>query len=154
MKDSEPIRAKANSGQLSPGGKKDAERLQFIEWLALPSDLRSPKTQTELALQLGVDAGTLSDWKKLPGFHDEVRKRVNELVKDEHADVGHAMITSAKSGDVPAQKLSFEYIQEWSEKTRHDVTTTQPIIVNLAEISPEQLRELDARIAASHRERS
>ena len=148
MKDSKPIRAQANSGQFPPGGKKDAERLQFIEWLSLPSDLRTPKTQSELALLLGVDAGTLSDWKQLPGFREEVRKRVNDLVKDDHADVVHAMITSAKGGDVTAQKLYLEYIQEWSEKTRHDLTTTQPIIVSFAGVTLEQLRELDTRIAA------
>jgi len=111
----------AKSGQFPPGGKKDAERLQFIEWLALPSSGRNPRTQRELARQLGVDAATLSDWKLSPGLWEQVRKRVDEGVKEHHADVISATVKAAKRGNVQAQKLYLEYIQNWSEGKRHEI---------------------------------
>ena len=38
----------------------------FAEWLAVPKDMRVPKTQKELASLLNVCPDTLSWWKKGP----------------------------------------------------------------------------------------
>jgi hypothetical protein len=38
------------------------QKLRFVEWLF--SEERTPKTQSALAAELGVDAATLSDWKR------------------------------------------------------------------------------------------
>jgi hypothetical protein len=101
-------RPEANSGQSSSSVKKDAERLEFVERLSLPSSARNPKTQRELAKQLGVDAATLSDWKRFPDLWEQVRKRVDERVKEDHADVVSAVVEAAKGGNVQAQKLYLE----------------------------------------------
>lgn len=58
----------ANSSQSPRGLRKEAERLKFVEWLALPTTQRKPKTEAELARQLGVEPATLSDWKQNPNL--------------------------------------------------------------------------------------
>lgn len=148
-----PTRPHAKSGQLPPGGKKDAERLQFTEWLALPSEMRKPKHQGELAKQLGVDSGTLSDWKRSPDLWDQVRKLVDEGVKEHHADVISATVKAAKCGNIQAQNLYLEYIQNWSEGKRHEIRSTERIVIDVSKLTDEELRELDAAIAASHQGR-
>ena len=73
----------------------------FIDWLALPKALRQPRTQKELCQQFGVGEGTLSEWKRLPGFRDEVARTAREFMKDDVADVLAAIRTHAKKGNVP-----------------------------------------------------
>tara|TARA_R110000803_G_scaffold16310_2_gene44684 strand:+ start:2757 stop:3188 length:432 start_codon:yes stop_codon:yes gene_type:complete len=40
-----------------------ADQERFIEWLLTPKDERRPRTQNELAIDLGVSAAKLSSWK-------------------------------------------------------------------------------------------
>jgi hypothetical protein len=54
--------AMANQGEKSRAYRKEREKLQFIEWLALPSWEREPKTQRQLAKKLRVNEVTLSEW--------------------------------------------------------------------------------------------
>jgi hypothetical protein len=77
----------------------DQER--FIAWLALPKAERAPKLQQQLAKEIGVDQSTLSDWKKLPGFMDEVNTRARELVKHDIADVLGVIRREAKKANLP-----------------------------------------------------
>lgn len=142
------MRVETNSGQFPKGAKKDAERLQFIEWLSLPSVARRPKTQRELATQLGVEAATLSDWKRLPDFWDQVKKRVDERVREYHPDVLAAIVAAAKKGNVAAQKLYLEYVQGWSESTRHEVKTGPAISIDFSRVSAEELQQLNTQVAA------
>ena len=52
-------------------------QLKAIELLA-----KGNKTYKEIADIVGVSAETLRQWRKLPEFQDEVRKRCRELLKD------------------------------------------------------------------------
>jgi Helix-turn-helix of insertion element transposase len=142
-----PVRRHTNSGQYSPSLKKDAERLRFIEWLSLPSSARNPKTQRELAKQLGVDAATLSDWKRSPDLWEKVRRWVDERVKEDHADVMSALVDTAKQGNVQAQKLYLEYIQNWSEGMRHEIRNTERVVFDFSKLDAKQLAELAALFA-------
>ena len=138
----------ANSRQFSPGAKKDAERLLFIDWLALPAAERVPRTQRELAQKLGVEPATLSDWKRSPELWQEVRHRVDERVKEHHADVLSALVKEAKQGDVQAMKLYLQYVQGWTEKQRHETEQRESGTINFRDISEEELDEIIAKTSA------
>lgn len=56
---------------------------RFILWLALPKAMRVPKTQGLLANDLGVHQDTLSQWKNIPGFRDEVTAAAREYMRDD-----------------------------------------------------------------------
>ena len=142
--------SQANSGQSSLGAKKDAERLQFIEWLSLPSSARNPKTQLQLAIRLGVDAATLSDWKRAPQLWEQVRRLVDKRVKEDHADVMAAVVRGAKKANVQAQKLYLEYIQNWTEGRRHEIRGAERVLFDFCKLDDKQLSELAARFAEDH----
>ncbi len=78
-----------------------ADQLRFIIWLALPKAERVPKTQRALAQELGCDEATLSDWKHVPGFIDEVNQLARELVKHDVAEVLGVIRRRARAGDLP-----------------------------------------------------
>lgn len=79
------------------GVQKQNELHQFIEWLVLPEELRNPKSQEELANTLGVDKGTLSDWKKLEGFWEAVDKQRDLWGKDKTTEVMQAFFKKIKN---------------------------------------------------------
>lgn len=77
------------------------DQLRFIAWLALPKAERRPGTQRALAQQLGVGEDTLSDWKHLPGFIDDVNALARELVKHDVAEVLGVIRREAKKANLP-----------------------------------------------------
>lgn len=140
-------RLNAKSGQLPPGIKKDAERLQFIEWLSLPSSERRPRTQADLARQLSVEPATLSDWKRDPDLWVDVRERVDERVKEHHPDVLKALVKRAKQGEVQAQKLYLQYVHGWAERQRQETEHRERVTVNFRDIPEEELDEIITKTA-------
>lgn len=70
---------------------KQAELARFIDWLAQPQALRSPKTQQELGKEMNVDESTLCEWKKLKGFWDRVNERIDFWAIAKNADVVQAL---------------------------------------------------------------
>src|SRR5882672_4963242 len=103
--------------------EKVAEKEAFKLWLAMPSWERVPKSQQELAKRLNVDEGTLSDWKRIPGFKDEVTKLAKEWAQAFLPDVLGAMVHAAADrlgGTAADRKLFLQYVQDWAEKQQHD----------------------------------
>jgi len=96
--------------------RKQAEFWRFIKWISLPADLREPKTQKELAKELEVDYATLSDWKKVEGFWEEVRKLRKEWIQDKVSNILLGVYGKALKGDVNAAKLLLEYAGEFIER--------------------------------------
>lgn len=47
----------------------------FQAWLALPEQNREPVDQTALAAEMNVRPETLSRWKRLDGFMEEVTRK-------------------------------------------------------------------------------
>jgi hypothetical protein len=77
-----------------------ADQERFIAWLALPKAQRVPKQQRDLAKAIGVDEGTLSDWKHLTGFFEAVNALARDLVKHDVADVLGVVRSRAKKGEL------------------------------------------------------
>ena len=96
--------------------RKQAEFWEFVDWMTLPTDLRVPKTQEKLAQELGVDSATLSDWKKVDGFWNEVRKRRKNWIQEKMSNVLLGVYSKALKGDTLAAKLLMEYADEFIEK--------------------------------------
>ena len=46
----------------------DWRKQRFLDWLCTIGDDREPRTQKDLATELGTDGATLSKWKAEPGF--------------------------------------------------------------------------------------
>lgn len=77
------------------------EQLRFIQWLALPKAERRPKSQRELATVLGVHESTLSDWKHLPEFIDDVNALARQMVKEDVPEVLAVIRREAKKANLP-----------------------------------------------------
>lgn len=74
------------------------EYIQFVEWFALPSMQRDPKTQQEFASLVGVSQDTLTDWKKLPEFRATVGFILREWVWERTPDVIGSLYYKVASG--------------------------------------------------------
>jgi hypothetical protein len=83
------------------------DQLRFMAWLAVPKAERTPKLQRDLAKEIGVDESTLSDWKKLEGFRDEINKLARELLKNDVPEVYGTIRKFAKQGSVPHLNMFF-----------------------------------------------
>lgn len=82
--------AHAKNADLTP------QKTTYVAWL-LDTD-RTPRTQAELAKQLGVDAATLSDWKR-DEFVVGLLKRANEFVEPKWAEVLRTLFVIARDPD-------------------------------------------------------
>lgn len=73
--------------------RKTAEYLGFLQFMATPQplwpELYGVTNQMEYAKQIGVDNATLSDWKNVPGFYDDVVTINKKFFK---ARVGNVML--------------------------------------------------------------
>lgn len=118
-----PTNHKTNSPELL----QDARKVAFLDFLAIPRSLRK-NDQKDFAREIQVTPQTLSEWKKLPGFTDELTRRIRENAKNDAADVIQALGKRAKSGDPTAIKLWMQYVMGWTEKTVHQVDNPVRII--------------------------
>jgi hypothetical protein len=96
------------------------DQLAFQAWLAVPPHDRKPRTQRALAAQLEIREGTLSDWKRLPGFGQAVTELALEWVKTALAPILFAQVAQARSGSLEHAKWLFEVAGIWSPKQRHE----------------------------------
>jgi hypothetical protein len=100
---------------------------QFVAWIGLPVSLRIPKTQKELAKNLGVGEDTLSEWKQRDGFFKAVEKKRKEWGQERTPEVIHALYKRImKYGGATETKLWLQYIENWSEKTAPEETSKRP----------------------------
>lgn len=112
------------------------EQLRFIEWLATPKRDRAPKTQQLFAREIGVNQDTLTDWKKMTGFRDDVFNATHQYLKSEMPEIMGALARKAKAGDVPAIKLATQL--EGMLIERADVTSGgEPIQLKWPNLDPD-----------------
>ncbi len=79
-----------------------ADQQKFQQWLAIPSSMRTPGLQQQLADELGVHESTLCRWKRLPGFMDAVSTILKEELRASIPDVLQALVEQAKAGRIEA----------------------------------------------------
>lgn len=104
--------------------------LSFVKWFGIPKEVKKLKTQSEFATAFGLNIDTLTSWKKLVGFYDEVEiYHLNEM-KRFMADIGMAIVKSAKKGNPKSAELFLKYYMDWSEKIKIKDETPERIITN------------------------
>jgi hypothetical protein len=91
------------------------DQVKLQAWLALPSAARQPSTQKALAKELGHDPATLSDWKRLPGFHDAVYQMALAEVRGDLGPILHAHAKLART-NLDSAKWLFEVTGVWTPK--------------------------------------
>lgn len=95
------------------------EYLEFIDWQAMPKEIREPETMGALAKKLGITIDTLVDWKKRTGFYEDVRDARRRYIKDEM--LGTALLCLKKKilkeGGASEVKLLFQLADEFEEKS-------------------------------------
>jgi hypothetical protein len=119
--------------------KKVHEYVRFVEWCATPTPLRKPALQKDLAKEMGVDEGTLSDWKKKDVFFSHVERAIRKSYGiDKTANVIHSLYSNImKKGNGVDTKIWLEYVNGFNPKNiTEDVTVRPPVDpLQVAEIS-------------------
>lgn len=104
----------------APATAWTTDQVHFQGWLAVPSAAREPRSQRELAAQLEVREATLSDWKKLPGWHDAVYALALDRLMGDLVPVLQAQVAAAKKGSLPHAQWLFELAGKWDPRMRHE----------------------------------
>lgn len=107
------------------------DQLTFQAWLALPAAARDPKQQRQLAGMLEVHETTLSDWKRLPGWHDAVYELAMRHVVSDLVPVLYAQVREAKRGSLPHAQWLFEIAGKWTPKQKIEQSTTTAMVVEV-----------------------
>ena len=77
-----------------------ARQLAYIDFL-----MANPMmTNTEAGKQIGVNRNTIAEWKKLPEFQEEYKKRLQEKWEGAELLAMETMQNLARSGDFKASK--------------------------------------------------
>ena len=107
-----PTPIKSEIFKIPPFVKLTNEYEEFVRFCATPRILREIKTQREFAKKFGVNEDTLTDWKKVSGFLERVRRIILEREQEGLPDVINALCREAKKGKPGAAKLWLQYIGE------------------------------------------
>lgn len=98
--------AKFHEKQLS------AKQLKAIEMLI---DIEHPKTNREIASEIGISERTFYHWLRNPFFLEELNRRSDEFMKSSKYRVNRALLRKIEEGDVHAMKLYYEKIGELAD---------------------------------------
>ena|SRR3989338_7032923 len=111
---------------------------RFIDWTALPRTMRGLKTHLEFGRHFGVSIDTLTDWKKLDGFWNEVSFLQGQHFRKYTSDVYYALVKKAiKEGGAREVELFhklFESPHETSKRveTPNELAPEDQLAINKA----------------------
>lgn len=85
--------------------------MSFARWMKTPEHERMPKTQAQLARNLGVHPSTFSNWKKHPRWDDllEMVDPMEPAGSGDLTDVAAKVKAQALAGDMKAADLHLKY---------------------------------------------
>jgi len=107
----------------------------YLEWIAHPRKERKPQTQKEFAENHGIHYNTVTTWKWLPGFWDEVKIRRDVIFRKYTTEILYALMERAKTGSVREVELFVRLFEGYSDKV--EIENRVPI-----ELSEEKLAEI------------
>lgn len=124
-----------------------AEYWRLVEWSAIPTPMRKPQKQDDLAKELGIHTTTLSRWKLIPEFYRDVRSKIKASLRNELPDVFYALRNKIyKDGDAREIKLFLQWVDDFIEKTevehKGEITTTNPEVAQLAKEFESKLKDM------------
>lgn len=103
---------------------KKIQRMLLVEWMALPSQFRKPKTLKDFCKKYDLDMQSVNIWKKDDDFIKEVQNLRKKNLIEQSGDVLDALTERAKKGDPAAVKLYFQYVENFMEGSKHEVSGT------------------------------
>ena len=110
------------------GRGKEKEYRAFVEWVALPRELRQPPNQKLLSKHLNVPERTLSVWKSQSRFKKDVKEAIYKWTRDKTPDVLNSLYkTAVRHGNAKEVKLWLEFVENWAESQRVEVD--KPILI-------------------------
>lgn len=99
---------------------------RFVDWYSTLSILRNPKSQDELAKEMGLHATTLSKWKLMPEFEKDVYDAMKPKLKFESVDVLNAWVHRLKRNSAPGDiKLVLQWLHDYEESTKSKVESDE-----------------------------
>lgn len=107
------------------------KRIKFALWLATPDSARNPKTQYELAEQLGVAPETVARWRDHPTVIEIKSNAVGYMMNDVLWDVVKKTKEAALVGTAQDRRLYFQlggYLDKEKRKDTQDIQTEVKIV--------------------------
>lgn len=89
--------------------ESEEKKQQFGLWLGLPKEVRTPKTQEELAKQLGTTEQTLCSWAKDPLVLAAKDGALKVLGGNDMYAVIQTIVNKAKEGNYQMARLYMEW---------------------------------------------
>lgn len=108
---------------------------KFVNWFSVIKDARRPRLHGEFAKENGVSIDTLTDWKKLKGFFDEVKLAGLVSNRNFSPEVIGGILRAAKKGNPASQKLWLQYFEGFTDKVEFEDKTPN-------KLTPEERKEL------------
>jgi len=97
------------------------EQIIFAQWLATSTFIRQPKTQKELAIQLGVNEETIKNWKNMPEIWQVVDEHLGasgrELVPNAISVLNDLL--NDKDHKALELKAAIDVLDRWSDPRKH-----------------------------------
>lgn len=97
--------------------KWDKEVKQYVDFRSDPANVRASIAEWAKNTIPHVPLPTVYGWTKSPDIMKDITTRFDKLYRNYETPIVQAVIESAKQGNPQAQKLYFQYVQRWSEKT-------------------------------------
>jgi hypothetical protein len=120
-------------------------------WLALPTKVRNPASQKELAAILDVSEERLCQIKRDPKFKDDVMEYRKTFFKQFTSDVIDSLVKVAKTGNERAAKLFLQYVEDFQETSMQKIEKTErrEFVFHLPEKKLDELRQEIRRLKAN-----
>ena len=87
------------------------------------------KTHKEVADLLRISPTTLSKWKKLPGFWEEVYSEAKAIIGDAIPEILASMVREANRGNVSAAKLCLQTMGLLEERSGVKIDMGEPLVI-------------------------
>lgn len=126
--------------------KRPADYITFLQFAASDKEMKKriwgTHTQVGFAKEIGVSADTLVDWKKVPGFHQDMINIRQLIFAEQTADSIRALIkktSNEKTVTGNDVRVLLTYTGEYKEKHEEELTMNpeiQAALDRLAEVLP------------------
>ncbi len=100
-------------------------RQAFVDWMAVPRDIRTPPTLAEWCADHGIDRVTTWRWRQEPGFSKEVVERVRVEALQHLPDLIGVAIERAKGGSAKHLEMLMRHVFGVWTFAGDDVQTSQ-----------------------------
>lgn len=114
---------------------------EMIEWLAIPKDLRHPKTVVEFCDKMGIRRDQYYTEAEDPNFQQRLLKRMRSIVRDRAPEVFDKLLQNAIEGETKAIELYMKYIMEMAEKIEH-TGEVQGFVLNIIQANKNEAGKL------------